>query len=402
MGSGEGKALPRATGAAPGDRAVIAAFHHLPPPALTGPEGGIAEMAALVRGAVAAGAEREILWLGLSRLPAGLDRPHHRRLLRDALDLPNGARRARVFRLPGGDLVVATAPPDTLRPAVLRALDGALGPGETEALLTVRRLPEEAMAILASLEESLGLLAPAVAGAMDPKPLDAASLDDALAALDGADASPFLRRRPICRMGPEDDAHPVAESVRPWPEALRDRLIPGRDLGAAPALARRLRGALEDRLLAGTGRADWRARPRPLHLGLSVASLASPALLRLDATIPAALRPWLTLCVPAADILDAPAAFILGRDLVRGRGYGLALEAPSMACLALLPPAAIGATAVRLAWSDALPGEGTPLPRDLPLILTGADRAAAIAWGWDNGITTFQGRATDRRLRGGR
>jgi hypothetical protein len=58
------------------------------PPPLTGPDGGAADLAALVRRCLTSGAVRDILWLRLSRLPKGLDRPHHRRLLREALALP--------------------------------------------------------------------------------------------------------------------------------------------------------------------------------------------------------------------------------------------------------------------------------------------------------------------------
>jgi hypothetical protein len=187
------------------------------------------------------------------------------------------------------------------------------------------------------------------------------------------------------------------------PAALRDRLLPGRGLEDVPALAGWLRLSLETRMLAGIARPEWLAAPRPLQLSLSVAALTSEAFLALDGRLPGAVRPMLTLGVPAADILSDPAGFALGRDLAVSRGYGLALEAPGGGALALLPPARLGAGMVRLAWADslpALPGPVADLVRaGVVVVLTGADRAAAIAWGWENGITLFQGRATDRHLR---
>jgi hypothetical protein len=58
---------------------------------------------------------------------------------------------------------------------------------------------------------------------------------------------------------------------------------------------------------------------------------------------------------------------------------------------------------VRLAWDETLPSSPGPVAalagQGITVVLTGADRAAAIAWGWENGITHFQGRATDRHLR---
>lgn len=373
------------------------------PPPLTGPDGGAADLAALVRRCLASGSVRDVLWLRLSRLPKGLDRPHHRRLLREALALPQHARRARVFHLPDGDMAVATAPPDTLRPAVLRALDGAVEEAEIARVVRSLRLPEESGALLAGLEESLGLARPAAEAAPEPPVLEAEALAAILPNLERADPSPYLRRQPVLRLTPEGESAVAADSIAPMAGALRDRLLPGCGLDAVPALAARLRLALEMRMLAGIARPEWLAAPRPLHLSLSVAALTSDAFLALDARLPGAVRPMLTLAVAAAEVLSDPAGYALGRDLALSRGYGLALEAPGGGALALLPPARIGAGMVRLAWTDTLPGEPGParalVRAGMPVVLTGADRAAAIAWGWENGITLFQGRATDRHLR---
>ncbi|MFC0385215.1 hypothetical protein [Muricoccus vinaceus] len=371
------------------------------PPPLTGPDGGAAELAALVRLCLASGAVRDVLWLKLSRLPRGLDRPHHRRLLREALALPQHARRARVFHLPDGDMAVATAPPDTLRPAVLRVLDGALEDGAAAEVVRGLRLPEESGAVLAALEESLGLAPAAPPATPALPPLQAEALAAILPALMRADPAPYLRRQPVCRLWPEGGSGVEAEAIAPMPAALRDRLLPGFGLEEAPALAARLRLLLEQRMLAGIARPEWLASPKPLHLSLSVAALTSEAFLALDGRLPGAVRPMLTLSIPAAGILADPAGFALGRDLALSRGYGLALEAGCGAALALLKPARIRATMVRLAWNETLPADpGAVAALDgMEVVLTGADRAAAIAWGWENGVTLFQGRATDRHLR---
>ena len=373
------------------------------PPPLTGPDGGAGELAGLVRRCIASGAVRDILWLRLSRLPKGLDRPHHRRLLREALALPQHARRARVFHLPDGDMAVATAPPDTLRPAVLRVLDGAVEDADLGQILRSLRLPEEAGALLAGLEESLGLAPAKPSDAPAPPPLEAEALAAILPSLSRADPAPYLRRQPICRLTPEGESAIAAEAISPMPGALRDRLLPGRGLEAVPALAARLSLALETRMLAGIARPEWLARPVPLHLSLSVAALTSDAFLALDGRLPGAVRPMLTLAIPMAELLSDPAGFALGRDLATSRGYGLAIEAPGGPVLALLPPARLGAGMLRLAWDETLPSDPGPIAElageGVTLVLTGADRAAAIAWGWENGITHFQGRATDRHLR---
>lgn len=373
------------------------------PPPLTGPDGGAADLAALVRRCLASGSVRDVLWLRLSRLPKGLDRPHHRRLLREALALPQHARRARVFHLPDGDMAVATAPPDTLRPAVLRALEGAVEEEAIGQVVRALRLPDQSGALLAGLEESLGLAPREGAAPPSLPPLEAGALAAVLPTLTRADPAPYLRRQPILRLAPEGDSGVVAHSIAPLPRALRDRLLPEWGLEDAPALAAHLRLSLETRMLAGIARPEWLASPRPLHLSLSVAALTSEAFLALDGRLPGAVRPMLTLGVAAADILSDPAGFALGRDLALCRGYGLAVEAPNGAALALLPPSRLGVGTVRLAWGDGLPSDPGPAAalagEGVEVVLTGADRTAAIAWGWENGITLFQGRATDRHLR---
>jgi len=87
------------------------------------------ELAALVRESVAAQAPRDVLHLRMAALAPELRRPHHRRLLRDALEPALAAARTRTFDLPNGD-VIAVAPPPAhalaaAEQALLRALDGA-------------------------------------------------------------------------------------------------------------------------------------------------------------------------------------------------------------------------------------------------------------------------------------
>jgi hypothetical protein len=71
-----------------------------------------------------------------------------------------------------------------------------------------------------------------------------------------------------------------------------------------------------------------------------------------------------------------------------------------------VPAARAGVALLRLRWSAALPPLGSPaaeaLAAVLPtapesVVLSGVDRPAAIAWGWEMGITLFQGRLVESR-----
>jgi hypothetical protein len=99
--------------------------------------------------------------------------------------------------------------------------------------------------------------------------------------------------------------------------------------------------------------------------------------------------------LPAAEALADPAGFLAAREVCRRRGYRLALDLEEAGALALLPPDRLGVALVRLPWSPALAAPGAaPLPPLPPgrVVLTGVDRAAALGWGWEAGITLFEGR----------
>jgi hypothetical protein len=99
------------------------------------------------------------------------------------------------------------------------------------------------------------------------------------------------------------------------------------------------------------------------------------------------------LALPAEEALAEPEAFAFARDFVRARGYRLALDLPGPGLLGVLPFGRLGVDMLRLRWSPDLAAAAPGLPPGPEqVVLTGADRAAAIGWGWEAGITLFEGR----------
>jgi hypothetical protein len=102
--------------------------------------------------------------------------------------------------------------------------------------------------------------------------------------------------------------------------------------------------------------------------------------------------PGLTvLALPAGDALADPEGFAFARDFARARGYRLALDMPGPELLAAFPPDRVGVELLRLPWSPGLAALAPALPPGR-VVLVGADRAAAIGWGWEAGVTLFEGR----------
>jgi hypothetical protein len=368
-----------------------------------------AELAALVRESVAAGVGREVLHLRLASLAPEMRRPHHRRLLRDALEPALAATRTRIFDLPNGD-VVAVAPPPAhafaaAEDALLRALDGAA------AAVRRLRLPDAAAQLLTAAAESLGLEpgAPPPAGLPAPPspPLGSAELAAAERALAAADLEPVTVVQAVCRLDPEGGPPELAWEDRriAWP-ALAASVLPGRDLAAAPGLMRRLARAAEVRMLAELARPAAQMGWKPVGLPLSPATLDSPAFARFAEALPAGRRGEVTIGLRPADLLADPATPARLGKALRGRGFRLALDDAAPGLIALLPPERLGLDLVRLRWAAGLPARVPAAVRHLleaagdRVVLAGVDRPAAIAWGWEAGIRLFQGPLVERRRRG--
>ncbi|TCZ64026.1 hypothetical protein EXY23_08640 [Roseicella aquatilis] len=393
-----------------------------PPAEVPGAADALA-LAQLVREAVAAEVPRQALHLRLSRLGRHRHRGPHRHLLREALEPALRPLRSRLFALPNGDLVAVTPPgrgPLREAEAVLRILLAEEEPPGGLPLHVVLDLPRDAAALLAAVEEALEvsrpdagretLHAPVPPAAEDggpgalsrPHPLDAsvqppasvppAELAALEAALRGASLARFLRARPVCRLERGGaGAEPAWEEWRlAWPE-LRATLAPALDMAAAPWLARRLRRLLDRRLLAELARPEEARRRGPLGLCLAAEVLGEPEFLRLDALLGPARRAATVLALPAEDALADPEGFAFARDFARARGYRVALELDEPGLLPALPLERLGVELLRLTWSPALAALAPALPPGR-VVLAGADRAAAIGWGWEAGITLFEGR----------
>ncbi|HEV7266938.1 MAG TPA: hypothetical protein VGN83_18795 [Falsiroseomonas sp.] len=367
------------------------------------------ELSALVRESVAADAAREVLHLRLGELALAMRRPHHRRLLRDVLEASLVAARTRIFDLPNGDLVaVSRVPAPALQEAhatLLRSLDAASGSAVRQL-----RLPEEAARLLSATAESLGLepeAAAATAALVPGQPFGSADLAAAERALASADLEPVTSAQMVCRLDPDSGAVKTAWEDRriSWP-ALAAAVLPGRDLAAVPGLLRRLARLAEARMLAELARPAAQLGWRPIGLPLSPATLEGAAFTRFAEALPTGRRGEVVVALRPAELLADPAAALRMAPALRARGIRLALDDAAAGLLALLPPERLGLDLLRLRWDTSLPAEPPPALIGLleadpeSVVLTGVDRPAAIAWGWEAGIRLFQGPLVEKRRRG--
>ncbi|MCX7685146.1 MAG: hypothetical protein N2Z67_07735 [Acetobacteraceae bacterium] len=362
---------------------------------LIAPNGGTAGLALLLRDSIAGHSPREALLLSLSgpAAPAGRLR---RRLLAEALAPLRGSRRVRLFDLPGGDLVAIAPPPAPELDVAAEALAAIL---EDPAAVRRLDLPAGAPALLAAMERAMGLAAaalPAAAPAGAP-PLDEAGLAALERGLAQADLSPFLRCQTVCRIAPGTPPEPCWEDRR-VPEAPLVAALTGQDAAAAPELLRRLRRTLDRRMLAALARPECVAEARPVLLPLLPESLASDAFQRVEAAWPRRSRKAVLLSLAVADMLATPDAAAGALATAREGGWRVVLEAAGPEELRLAPARALGIGLVRVPFSPALAADPGALgAAGAEVVLAAADRAAAIAWGWQHGVGLFQGRLVEKR-----
>lgn len=358
---------------------------------------GAEAIAALVRGCASADVGRRVLLLRTDLLPPALNRPHHVRLARAALDPLLRTSRAQLYDLPDRRMAVSWRGPaggavEAAQDALAHLLAGAPpGTPEPGSLLMLFALPQDGPALL----EAAGVRTEAPARAPRPAeapPADAEMLASVEAQLSGADVSRFARRKPVCEW--RGDAMATAWEKRfLCIDELAATLAPGRNLRADPWLFRRLTRTLDGRMLALLSAPGELRGAGPFSLNLNVESILAPEFMRLDAALPAALRGRVVLDVHPGDVLADPASYAFARGFARGRGYRMLLRGVTAALLPLLDLDRLAPDLVQLRWCPEL-GRLDAVPWASGRIVLGrADAPDAVQWGLAHGIRMFGGRA---------
>jgi hypothetical protein len=367
---------------------------------------GAVALSNAIRDAVALGEERLVLMLRFSALPRARRFGTRAELLREAWEPLNSTARVRSFKLPGGDLVAIGLPnaSDALEHE-RQILFSMLEPEEAEKAVHMLRLPQQAAAVMAAVEDSLGMVAAMRAMTLEEpenRMVDAAALASAERGLITADLSIFFRRQKVCWLEPGGQNTKLFwEDRRAELSEVCERLLPGCDISLTPAFAQKLMQSIDRRQLSNIARPEELRDMRALALPLRVESLFSAEFLRLDSIMPQSQRHKLIIGLDAEDVLAEPDLFLLARHFAKARGYRLMLEAASPFAATVVSSLRGGFDFLRLKWSEEFPGADSAATAELSkklaqaaehVVLAGADRPAAIAWGWEAGIRMFQGR----------
>ena len=348
----------------------------------------------------ATGIEREVLWLELSQIPAGLNAPRHLRLATEALAPLGNADRAQLFALANSDIaVVWRGAAETLVAACAAALqrlfvDDAVLLPDPQTLLRRFSLPRDAATVrllmVASQRRDAVTAEPAQPSG---RHLTLAALTSLEANLASADVARFARRRAVCVLDDADGLVPAWETRLLSVLEIADTLAPGFRLQSDVWLFRRLTRSLDRRMLALLASPDELRDAGPFGLHLNIGSVLAPEFLRFDAALPGRLRGHVVIGLDPADVLADPAAFQFARAFARARHYRLMLRNLSPASLALFSAPGLDLDLLQLRWSPAWAATSLPPARLNPasFVVSHTDSVAALQWGRNRGIRLYQG-----------
>jgi EAL domain-containing protein (putative c-di-GMP-specific phosphodiesterase class I) len=273
-----------------------------------------------------------------------------------------------------------------------------------EFLAVVEVLHAEQEKLRKRLAHIAGAVVPDELQAMDP-----AALVELVATIERADLSNVMRRQAICTVSDNEAPKPVFRELYISISALREAIMPQRDITSDRWLYQYLSQAVDKRLLALLRKNDDQAIAHSFSLNLNISTLLSQEFLQFDQSLRASVRGSIIIELQKFDIFADLGAYVFARDFLQQRGYRVCLDDVSAMALSLLDREKLGLDLIKVFWApdmgDAAAGErnaafGEAVERTgrARIILARCDTEEAVSFGRSMGFRLFQGRYIDRLL----
>lgn len=219
----------------------------------------------------------------------------------------------------------------------------------------------------------------------------------------------LLRRQPACAWEPDQSPIPQFDELFVSMRALQRLLVPDIDLSNGRWLFRHLTEAIDQRLLAALVRSTELRGLREFSVNLNLVSVWTSAFETFDASLNAARIGTVIIEAPVTDVfIDLP-RFLRTRDVLREKGYRLAIDGVPWHDLAIFDRRLLSADLMKVVWSKDLADASDHELRAFRtavnaagahrIVLCRVDRPEAIDIGRSVGIALFQGRHVDDVLR---
>ena len=241
-------------------------------------------------------------------------------------------------------------------------------------------------------------------------PMTALGLGRAEEALARVDLSSFTRRQPVCALVEDGKPEPVFSEVFVSIADLRETIMPATDFSANPWLFQRMTQTLDRRVMSQMSRKEDKSLLRDgFSVNLNVQTLLSEEFLAFDDNF-APSSGDIVLEIRLEDIFSDLSAFTFARDFVHERGYRICIDSVSFRTYPYADTNRLGVAYSKLMWSAEMASimgtDRAQATKDLirerrrgRTILSRCDNDASVRIGSQLGISLFQGRFIDTRLR---
>ncbi len=219
----------------------------------------------------------------------------------------------------------------------------------------------------------------------------------------------LIRNQPICALDPKGKFSPMFFELYVAINELSAAITPNIDLQGNRWLFQYLTTILDRRMLSYLS-AEGESSKRAFSFNSNISTVLSEEFQQFDQNVSTNLRGRLVIEMHMTDIFADMGAYLFARDYLMERGYKICLDGLTHLTAPFIDRKKMGFDFVKIHWSPELVTIGTEqLSENLGLqddgdekarvILCRCDDNSAIEAGQKIGITLFQGRHIDQRLR---
>jgi EAL domain-containing protein (putative c-di-GMP-specific phosphodiesterase class I) len=279
---------------------------------------------------------------------------------------------------------------------------------DTEELARMARRYQD-LAVTLKAESGEGASVSSKVVTMD---LDSRSLSKIVDLLANVKLAHFVKRQPVCAVGFNQPVQAVFEECYVSFQDLQASVCPTINIYADKWLFQYLTNTVDKRMLSMAMEDLAEFTKTPVSMNLNVETLLSKKFLEFDRQMTqlAIPRGRVVIELQRIDIFSDFGGFSFARDFLLERGYTICVDGMTHQSLQFIDRNQLKVDFVKMIWSpdltDGLPARKLAEMKELVkrtgtarLILTRCDNDTALRFGRSAGISLFQGRYFDQRLR---
>ena len=244
----------------------------------------------------------------------------------------------------------------------------------------------------------------------DTMPIDANNLAQLEETIATADLGGHVKQQPVCVIRPNmDEPVPVFDEFFVSIAELRDALLPNINLASNRWLFQHLTEVLDKRMLNYLGQRTFRTHASSFSINMNLCTLKETDFQLFDERVARGWQGNIVIELNQVDLFANLELYIGMCDDLHDKGYRLLVDNLTAESLSFVDRARLKADFIKLAWRPEMTDtvirskykELDTVVQKVGrerVIMCRCDSPTAIRFGWELGVTLFQGRFVDQRL----